>query len=184
MSGDWVKALPNALTFARLGMCAGLFALIACKAWGWALAVFALAAFTDWLDGYLARVLDASTPLGRMLDPLVDKVLMTGAFIFLLPAGMQGKWLSPWMVTVVTAREFLITGLRSHMEARGVAFGADRLGKLKMVLQCAAVAAALLGQFVPEVGLTRDCLIGAMLVATVGSGLQYVWRAARVTSPG
>jgi CDP-diacylglycerol---glycerol-3-phosphate 3-phosphatidyltransferase len=183
VSADRVWTLPNVLTFARLLMCAGLFALIAAEAWAWALAVFLLAAFTDWLDGYLARVLNASSALGRVLDPLVDKVLMTGAFIFLLPAGMKGGWLMPWMVAVVTAREFLITGLRSYLEARGVAFGADWLGKVKMFLQCAAVAAALVCQMYPDLWPCRDVLIWGMLIVTVVSGLQYVWRAAWLTSP-
>jgi CDP-diacylglycerol--glycerol-3-phosphate 3-phosphatidyltransferase len=183
VSADRVWTLPNVLTFARLLMCAGLFALIAAEAWAWALAVFLLAAFTDWLDGYLARVLNASSNLGRMLDPLVDKVLVTGALIFLLPAGMKGGWLMPWMVVVVTAREFLITGLRSYLEARGVKFGADGWGKAKMFLQCAAVVAALIGQMAPDWGPVRDGLIWLMLIATVASGLQYVWQATRVTSP-
>jgi CDP-diacylglycerol--glycerol-3-phosphate 3-phosphatidyltransferase len=174
-----VWTLPNLLTFARLAMSAGLFALIALEAWTAALALFALAAFTDWLDGFLARVLNAGSALGRMLDPLVDKVLITGAFIFLLPIGMQGGWLAPWMVALVTAREFLITGLRAYLEAQGISFGADWLGKLKMTTQCAALSAIFLAQIWPKLGATRDVLIGAMLAATVASGVQYIVRAVR-----
>ena len=64
-----------------------LFVLIAVESWLWCLVVFALAALTDWLDGYLARLQGQTSALGRILDPLVDKVLMCGAFIFLLPLG-------------------------------------------------------------------------------------------------
>lgn len=161
-------------------MCAALFAFIAVEAWIWALALFALASFTDWLDGFLARVLNAGSVLGRVLDPLVDKVLITGAFIFLLPIGMRDGWLMPWMVVVVTAREFLITGLRGYLESRGVAFGADWLGKLKMMLQCAAVAIALLSELVRGWAPIRDAMMIGMVIATIVSGLQYVWRAASV----
>jgi CDP-diacylglycerol--glycerol-3-phosphate 3-phosphatidyltransferase len=178
--------LPNNLTFARAGLAVVLFALIAYERWGWCLAVFAVAAFTDWLDGYLARAHNLGTALGRVLDPLVDKVLLCGTYVSLLPLGHKGGWLLPWMVTVVVARELIITGLRSYLESAGAAFGADWLGKIKMGLQCAAVFAvfvALLGPY-PWPAVTvffdwaRDGLIWAMLAATILSGLQYLWRAA------
>jgi CDP-diacylglycerol--glycerol-3-phosphate 3-phosphatidyltransferase len=177
--------LPNQLTILRLVMAFVLFALIAAGAWLWCLLVFALAALTDWLDGYLARVQGLTSALGRVLDPLVDKVLMCGAFIFLLPYGAQEGWLTPWMVTVVVARELLITGLRNYLESLGSAFGADWPGKLKMGLQCAALIAifVVLMQVVPDslawpCLYVRDGLIYVMLLATVLSGLQYVWRGA------
>lgn len=177
---ETVFSLPNQLTASRLVLAVVLFALISGEQWVWALAVFALAAFTDWLDGYLARVQGLTSSLGRMFDPLVDKVLMCGTFIFLLPYGTRNGegWLTPWMVVVVVAREFLITGLRSYLESLGVQFGADWLGKLKMVLQCAAVIAILLSLQFPSSALQhlRDGLIYGMLAATILSGLQYVWR--------
>lgn len=177
---ETVFSLPNQLTASRLVLAVVLFALISGEQWVWALAVFALAAFTDWLDGYLARVQGLTSSLGRMFDPLVDKVLMCGTFIFLLPYGTRNGegWLTPWMVVVVVAREFLITGLRSYLESLGVQFGADWLGKLKMVLQCAAVVAILLSLQFPSSALQhlRDGLIYGMLAATILSGLQYVWR--------
>src|SRR5437660_3562905 len=136
-----VFSLPNQLTAARFVLAVVLFGLIAVQAWGWCLAVFAVAAFTDWLDGYLARTQNLTSTLGRILDPLVDKVLMCGTYIALLPQGCQEGWLMPWMVIVVVARELLITGLRSYLETLGAHFGADWLGKFKMGLQCAAVFA-------------------------------------------
>ncbi|MFO0841068.1 MAG: CDP-diacylglycerol--glycerol-3-phosphate 3-phosphatidyltransferase [Gemmataceae bacterium] len=174
--------LPNQLTASRLVLAVVLFALIAAELWLAALAVFAVAAFTDWLDGYLARVQGLTSSLGRMLDPLVDKVLVTGAFIFLLPYGTPGGWLTPWMVVVVVAREFLITGLRSYLESLGAQFGADWLGKVKMVLQCAAIIAALVSLHDPRAAFVaaRDWSIWAMLAATILSGVQYAWRGYQV----
>ena len=123
--------------------------------------------------------------LGRNLDPLVDKVLVCGAYIFLLPDGDKEGWLKPWMVTVVVARELVITGLRGFMEMHGAKFGADWLGKIKMALQCAALMAIFvaLDAHAHEVSprdwieRTRDVCIYAMLATTLLSGLQYLWRA-------
>lgn len=178
--------LPNQLTAARFVLALVLFALIGFEQWLACLLVFAVAAFTDWLDGYLARVRNLASTLGRNLDPLVDKVLLCGAFIFLLPVGTPGGWLMPWMVTVVVARELIITSLRGYMESLGAKFGADWLGKLKMVLQCAAVSVIFLAlasstwfpAWTAWLGLARDILLWAMLAATLLSGLQYLWRAA------
>ena len=181
MPSTRVFTLPNQLTFARLGLAAALFALIAVEAWWWCVAVFAVAAFTDWLDGWLARAFDLGSALGRVLDPLVDKVLMSGVFIFLLPRGQAEGWLTAWMVTVIVGREFLITGLRNWLESQGVPFGADWLGKLKMALQCAAALALFLALAAPGdmLFLVRAVLVWAMLAATILSGLQYVVKAAK-----
>jgi CDP-diacylglycerol--glycerol-3-phosphate 3-phosphatidyltransferase len=152
--------------------------------WVSCIVVFALAAITDWLDGYLARKLQLGSTLGRNLDPLVDKVVVGGAYIFLLP--VEGSGLTAWMVTVVAARELVITGLRSFLENRGATFGADWLGKIKMVLQCATlfVIFAVLDKSRWDEAwhgyavVLRDVLLYAMIAATLLSGLQYLWRAA------
>jgi CDP-diacylglycerol--glycerol-3-phosphate 3-phosphatidyltransferase len=194
--------LPNQLTTARFFLSLVLFALISSEEWVWCLVVFSLAVVTDWLDGYLARKQGLTSTLGRNLDPLVDKVLICGAYIFLLPFGMtttpsvfapsgsveawMRPWLQPWMVTLIVARELIITGLRSFMENRGASFGADWLGKIKMVLQCAALISIFISLVaLPNAGLDANRFFGyarlafvwAMLAATALSGLQYLWRA-------
>lgn len=174
--------LPNQLTLSRLGLAIVLFVLIGFEQWVASIIVFALAAFTDWLDGYLARKQGLTSTLGRILDPLVDKVLVSGAYIFLLP--VKGSGLVPWMVTVVVAREMIITGLRSFLENQGASFGADWLGKIKMVLQCATLFGIFIALSIPSLewpeffAIVRDLLIWAMLIATAASGLQYLWKAA------
>jgi CDP-diacylglycerol--glycerol-3-phosphate 3-phosphatidyltransferase len=198
--------LPNQLTASRLVLAVVLFILIACEQWLGCLGVFALAALTDWLDGYFARKQGLVSALGRSFDPLVDKVLICGAYIFLLPFGTKEGWLTPWMVTVVVARELIITGLRSFMENQGANFGADVLGKYKMVLQCAALIAVFLSLELNRIAVTlwtehsmliivygieltqwteytiliRNVLIYLMLFITALSGLQYCWRAWRL----
>jgi CDP-diacylglycerol--glycerol-3-phosphate 3-phosphatidyltransferase len=161
--------LPNQLTAARFVLALILFGLIRYEVWAWCLGVFAVAAFTDWLDGYLARKQNLTSPLGRNL----------------LPLGEAQGWLTAWMVTVVVARELVITSLRSYLEMTGAVFGADWLGKLKMGLQCAAVIAIFIAlgskDWFPDYeqffGVARDGLVYAMLAATLLSGLQYIWRA-------
>jgi CDP-diacylglycerol--glycerol-3-phosphate 3-phosphatidyltransferase len=173
--------LPNQLTAARFVLALILFGLIANGLWILCIGVFALAAVTDWLDGYLARKQGLTSTLGRNLDPLVDKVLICGAFIFLLP--VEHAEVHPWMVTVVVSRELIITSLRSFLENRGATFGADWLGKVKMVLQCAALFGIFLALTEPgSVFLiwAQTALIYAMLAATALSGLQYLWRAAQL----
>src|SRR6516164_3416052 len=176
--------LPNQLTAARAVLAVVLFAFIAQNWWGWCLVVFALAALTDYLDGYLARLQGITSTLGRNLDPLVDKILICGAYIFMLP--VTGSGLAAWMVTVVVARELTITVLRSFLEGQGAKFGADWLGKIKMWLQCSALIAifvTFLAQTeqseVPTwLVVARNVIIYAMVIITILSGLQYLWKAA------
>ena len=170
--------LPNQLTAGRLVLGIILFVLIEHDQWLWSIVVFALAAFTDWLDGYIARLRGLTSTLGRNLDPLVDKVVICAAVIFLLKHPEAN--LSPWMVVVIVARELLITGLRSFMENLGATFGADWLGKIKMTLQCAALFAIFLALYEKNQDVFmwgRDILVWGMLIATSLSGLQYLWRA-------
>ncbi|MCS7045106.1 MAG: CDP-diacylglycerol--glycerol-3-phosphate 3-phosphatidyltransferase [Gemmataceae bacterium] len=176
-----VVNVPNLLTGSRLVLGLVLFGLIHHQLWVACIIVFALAAATDWLDGYLARRQNLTSTLGRNLDPLVDKVVICGAFTFLIPIAEAG--VTPWMVTVVVGRELIITSLRSFMENAGAQFGADWLGKIKMVLQCAALLAVFIDRYLAAaqaattVTLARDVLIYAMIVATALSGLQYLGRA-------
>jgi len=178
-------SLPNQLTLLRFVLAVVLFVLIDVQWWGSCLIVFCLAAVTDWLDGYLARLQNLTSDIGRNLDPLVDKVLMCGAWIFLLPLGDKQDWLRPWMVTIVVGRELVITGVRSFLENQAVRFGADWLGKFKMGLQCAALIAVFvtlqrldwLRPVEPWCDRLRDGLVYAMLIVTLLSGVQYLWRA-------
>jgi CDP-diacylglycerol--glycerol-3-phosphate 3-phosphatidyltransferase len=178
--------VPNQLTASRFVLAIVLFVLIGQEDyWLGCVVVFAVAAATDWLDGYLARKQGISSTLGRILDPLVDKVLICGAYIFLLKVPLSG--LEPWMVTVVVAREMVITSLRSFLENQGASFGADWLGKIKMGLQCAALLGVFTALYFHGLDVdesrvlffdtVRSGLIYAMLGATVMSGLQYLWKA-------
>jgi CDP-diacylglycerol--glycerol-3-phosphate 3-phosphatidyltransferase len=168
--------VPNILTLSRLGLAVVVFALVA-YGWYWsALVVFVIAALTDALDGYFARLLDQGTTIGRQLDPLVDKVIVCGAFIYLLSVPAN-TGLAPWMVTTIVIRELLIQGLRSHLEGGGQPFGARTAGKLKTLFQCLSISAILvtLGlQPSPGWLLARDLLTWSAVGLTFYSGLGYI----------
>jgi CDP-diacylglycerol--glycerol-3-phosphate 3-phosphatidyltransferase len=169
-----VWTIPNLFTLARLVLGFVVFALIDAGQFRWALLVFVVAAATDAVDGYLARAFGQTSAIGRQLDPLVDKLIVLGAMVFLV--AVPGSGFAPWMVVVILVRELGVQTIRSLVEGRGVAFGARSAGKLKMVLQCLAVTASLAtqgldGQQLPL--LARDLLIWAALATTVYSGVSY-----------
>jgi CDP-diacylglycerol--glycerol-3-phosphate 3-phosphatidyltransferase len=168
--------VPNTLTVSRLVLAVLVFVLIANEFYLWALVIFTIAAVTDALDGYFARLLKQDTPLGRQLDPLVDKVIVAGCYIYL--AAIPETGVLPWMVTTIIVRELLIQGLRSHLEGRGQAFGARMAGKLKTVCQCLSIVLVLfcLGSSPsqPAVWL-RDGLTWLAVFLTIYSGLSYAW---------
>ena len=175
--------VPNALSVSRLPLAIGLFAAITFHQWWVGLCCMTVAAITDWLDGWWARRFGPLTPIGRSLDPLADKVLVCGAFIFLLPVENTG--LHPWMVTAIVGRELIVTGLRGIVESAGHQFPADWFGKVKMVLQCVVLIGILLHQSLsglqsPWAETLQPLVIGLLwicVLATLASMCQYLWRA-------
>ncbi|MEX0725501.1 MAG: CDP-diacylglycerol--glycerol-3-phosphate 3-phosphatidyltransferase [Planctomycetaceae bacterium] len=173
--------VPNAITLSRLILAGVLFWMID-KAIYWQAAtwLFVIAAATDFLDGYIARKYGLVTVLGRIMDPFVDKIIICGAFIFLMDHPNSG--VGPWMVIAVIGREMFVTSLRSFLEQQGKDFSASLSGKLKMLLQCAAVTACLVTfaastetqeTLVP----IRDVLLWSAVAVTVWSGAIYIVRA-------
>jgi len=172
---DELWTIPNLLSFGRLGLAVVVFGLIASAQYLPALAVFAVAAITDAVDGYLARKLNQATALGRQLDPLVDKVVVAGCYIYLL--AVPGSGLAPWMVTVIIARELIVQALRSLIEGQGTAFGAKMAGKLKTTTQFLAIVAMLLVLGLDLDGLWlrgRDVLNWSAVLLTLYSGGVYL----------
>lgn len=100
-----------------------------------ALVSFIVAAASDWIDGYLARKLNLVTTLGKLLDPLADKILVAAGFIY-LSSNLNSKGLCPvWVTCAIIGREFIVTGLRQIAVEQGVVIAADRLGKWKTTFQ-------------------------------------------------
>lgn len=138
-----------------------------------ALGVFLLASATDKLDGYIARKYNQITNLGKLLDPLADKLLISVALIMMVQSGMVATWIA----VAIIAREFVITGLRMVASEQGIALSADSLGKLKMVLQVTAIAAVLLDNY-PFQLITMiqvdEFLMLAAVALTIYSGIHYL----------
>lgn len=140
--------LPNYLTFARIVIVPLLVVVLltpVAEQWlgisGYALAIviFLIASFTDILDGHLARRRDQVSKLGKFLDPIADKLLVSAALIVLVE-----KHLAPsWAVVIILGREFIVTGLRSVAASEGIVIAAQNVGKVKMWAQCVAVVALL-----------------------------------------
>jgi CDP-diacylglycerol--glycerol-3-phosphate 3-phosphatidyltransferase len=139
--------------------------------------LFAAAAVTDWLDGLLARRRGQVTTLGKLLDPVADKVLVAAALISLVQLGT----VEAWMVVLVVGREFAVTGLRSVSAAHGVVIAASDLAKHKTVAQYVAVILLILEKNVPfgldaeYIYLSRG-MLWAALILTVLSGFDYFVR--------
>ena len=108
----------------------------------WAAVVFALASITDWFDGYYARKWDQITKLGKLLDPLADKILIASGLIVLLNA--DPELVPAWMVIIIVGREIAVTGLRAKAAADGIIIAAEALGKFKVGAQITAVLSFLL----------------------------------------
>jgi CDP-diacylglycerol---glycerol-3-phosphate 3-phosphatidyltransferase len=178
------QAYAAAVTFAdqlTVARAAAVPVVVALFAWEfpnhdyWATALFALAMATDWVDGWWARRTGRTSDLGRLLDPVADKLLVLAALIMLVD-----RVLPAWMVAAVIAREFLVTGLRLAALERGVVIGARDLGKLKTWAQALAAG---LGGLAAGGALSDDVALWAMVVALVLpwlSGLDYARSAPRV----
>ncbi|MCH7631706.1 MAG: CDP-diacylglycerol--glycerol-3-phosphate 3-phosphatidyltransferase [Planctomycetes bacterium] len=197
--------LPNRITVARLGLAIVFFVLVgqyshrAPRPWllDLAAATFVVAAISDILDGYIARKRGLVTPFGRILDPLVDKILVCGAFILFVGTGFVDAdghnvtEVRTWMVVVIVGRELLVTGLRGFNESMGRAFGASLHGKIKMWMQSVAAPAILLivaheGSWfsVDKAQTMKIALAWLTVVVTAVSMGQYLMRSRYILEEG
>jgi CDP-diacylglycerol--glycerol-3-phosphate 3-phosphatidyltransferase len=192
--------IPNQLTLARLLLSVIFFVILALETHGafgagrtgivlnTSAFLFVLAVVTDFLDGYLARKWKLTSTFGRIADPFADKIVVCGGFVML--TGVAGELVEPWFAVVIMFREFLVSGLRSFLESRGVPFGASMSGKLKMLAQSVTIPFILLyeanvapaaqesaSSFATSVYWASIVCLGLTLVFTVASSVGYVQRA-------
>lgn len=193
--------LPNKLTLGRLFLTV-IFVAVTAHPHGWGqgwaytvgMAIFGIASITDYLDGYLARKYQLITSFGKLMDPLVDKVLLCAAFVLLSETQLEGNRnsiLPGWVTVTVLTREFLVTGLRLIATAQGYVMAADKLGKHKTVWQITTASYFLVFLAVQEPAMAwfkpffelpymgpraiGSFLIFMTLVTTVFSGWRYFW---------
>ena len=136
---------------------------------------FVILSLTDKLDGYLARSRGEVTTFGKFLDPIADKLVVIVALCFLLEHGMA----SSWVLLVIVAREFLVSGLRMVIASKGVVVAASNLGKWKTATTMVSISGLLLcmalpaGQALDVLNLISQVLLFAAVVLTAWSGVDY-----------
>lgn len=174
-------SLPNVLTYARI---AAVPALVACLLFvegepgRWAAFwLFVAAAITDWLDGYLARRLEQQSTLGRMLDPIADKLIVGAALIMLVHDKTIDGW-SIWAAIVILCREILVSGLREFLAELNVKVHVTALAKWKTAAQMVALAFLIAGpagdMIVPGTTTAGIALLWLAAVLTLWTGYDYL----------
>jgi len=139
-----------------------------------AAAIFIIASLTDTLDGYIARSRNMITNFGKFVDPLADKVLVSAALISLVELGK----VPGWVVVLIIAREFTITGFRIIAASEGITIAASSLGKIKTITQLVAIIALLLNNFPFNlINLPFDyIMLYISLFFTIISGIDYIYK--------
>ncbi len=176
--------LPNILTYARI---VAVPLVVLCffvegrlhgsdAARWWALGIFVTASVTDWLDGYLARAWQQTSTIGRMLDPIADKLLVAAALLVLAADGTIAGW-TTWAGIVILCREILVSGLREYLAELKVSVPVTRLAKWKTATQMVAIAFLLAGpagdQVVPFVTQAGIVLLWISAIITLYTGYDY-----------
>jgi CDP-diacylglycerol--glycerol-3-phosphate 3-phosphatidyltransferase len=181
--------VPTKLSLLRILLAFLIMALLTVPglaAKGAALGCFLAASLTDWLDGWLARRWNQVSPLGALLDPIADKVLVLGTFL----AFVQLRLIPAWMVLIVVLRELLITGVRLFAASRGVILAAAKEGKHKTVSQMATIVVILVVLIVREwmgpggVDAATEARLKLIIMScmwmtvilTLVSGASFFWR--------
>ena len=186
----------NRLTLGRL-LLTIVFVVALSSSWQYArtcaLAIFVVAGLTDFVDGEIARRYERVTNFGKLMDPLVDKIMMAAAFISLVPL----KAIPAWAATTVVARDFLITGLRMMASAKGKVLPAEMLGKQKTSWQVVTVIFFLAMLSLHELRYVNETsrwwfrawdqagpvLVWITVALTIYSGLGYTWRHRELIAP-
>ena len=166
--------LPNKLTTLRMILVPVFIVLYLLGYSIPALVVFVVASFTDYLDGYLARKYNLVTDYGKIMDPLADKLLVTSALVCMV----QTALVPAWMVIVILAREFAITGLRAVAAGQGKVIAAAWSGKIKTVTQMIAVIFLLLHNWpFSLIGIPFDrIMLWIAVIMTIYSGCEYIYK--------
>jgi len=173
--------LPNKLTTLRIILVPVFIIVYMTLGTGFAAcAIFVIASVTDFFDGHLARKHNLVTNYGKIMDPLADKLLVTAALICMVETNI----VPAWMVIVILAREFAITGLRAVAASEGIVIAAAWSGKIKTVTQMIAIIFLLLDNWpfslvnIPF----AEFMLWVAVIMTIYSGVEYIWKSRKLFS--
>ena len=161
----------NKLTLARVVMIPAFMLVLYLGIPGanyWALAIFALASATDWLDGYIARKYNQVTDFGKFMDPLADKCLVTAAMLWFVEVGQMPAW----ALLLVIVREFAISGLRMNAATTGRVIAAGWSGKVKTASTMVCIILMLL----PIPAVVNTLCVAVIVLTTIYSGVEYLMK--------
>lgn len=175
---------PNGLTALRLALMPLLAILIQTGHGVWGVTVLIIAALTDLFDGYFARRFRQESDVGRLMDPVADKIFLGVVIIFLLARApypnivTPDPTLSPWLAVLLLSREFLVTGLRAMAASVGMIIAASQMGKIKAVLQFVGLGAIVLGGYIFEISLfsVGEICLWVSVVLSYWSMVSYSYR--------
>lgn len=172
----WQQKLPMWITTSRMLMVPIVLFGMSLEGLGprlFAAAMFIVASISDYFDGYFARKYNAVSNMGKFMDPIADKILVTSILVALIPYAV----IDPWMVIIILARDTLIGGLRSVAAADQVIIAAKPAGKWKTALQMVAIPAMIIGEDFAGIPVLKIgfWVLWLSVILSLTSGLEYVW---------
>ena len=179
VASKWMQLLPNILTLCRIFVIPILVVLMSFPSKSTravAALLFIIASITDYFDGYLARRYNVTSSIGKLLDPMADKLIIMASLVMII-ACKEGD-VPAWMVVIILGREIMITSLRGVASTQGVVIEAEQLGKYKTILQIFAISGLLLHY--PYCGV--DFFLGGLyflwgsLFLSIWSGVAYIYK--------
>jgi len=185
--GDWLN-IPNMLSYLRIILIPVFIYLLTLKtleAWTLAVIVFIIAAFTDFLDGWVARLLKQESEFGKFIDPIADKILVISALIAIIVIDKNFEIFDSWMIIIIVGRDVLITVMRMLAIKRGRSLRTSRFGKFKTAFQMMSIVIIIMIYLVRKSGIyfvheeATYWVMLAVTILTALSGVRYLmtnWR--------
>ena len=181
--------LPNILTFLRIILAGGIIFYIfgdSLSSKIIAFLFFNIACLTDFYDGYMARKKNLVSNLGKLMDPIADKILIFSCFL----AFLQMNLIKGWMVLIIISREIIITGFRFYALSKGRVIAAEKMGKHKLVSQIVAIYTIFISLIIKKINISADLWkilqqyssvainlsMWTAVIFTIISGSSYIWR--------
>ena len=183
LTGDKLS-IPNIFSYLRIVLIPVFIYLLTIKtaeAWMWALIVFCIASFTDFVDGWLARRLKQESEFGKFIDPIADKFLVISALIAIIAVDPYFELFDSWMILIIVARDVLITVMRWLAIKRGRSLRTSRFGKFKTAFQMMSIVIIIMIYMIKKLGFFEThasvpyWIMLAVTIMTALSGFRYLF---------